>query len=223
MGLGARRTLAPLAPRVKARILLFAKAPFPGRVKTRLIPALGADGAARLARRMLARTLSAAQASGLAVELCGDPDPALWAPLSLGITLSAQGNGDLGHRLARAASRTIELGQAAVLIGADCPALDAMHLCAAAAALEAVDAVIHPAADGGYVLLGLRRFDPSVFEGIAWSSDRVARQTIAGIEALGWSLEVRDTLRDIDEPDDLGTLPAEMRPVTAIAGAGTAR
>ncbi|WP_206185865.1 TIGR04282 family arsenosugar biosynthesis glycosyltransferase [Sphingosinicella sp. BN140058] len=208
---------------MNARILLFAKAPVAGRVKTRLIPTLGADGAARLARRMLSRTLSAARASGIAVELCGDPDPACWGPLSFGISLSVQGDGDLGQRLAHAASRTIERGQAALLIGADCPGLDAAHLRAAAAALEAVDAVIHPAEDGGYVLLGLRRFHSSLFEDIAWSSDQVARQTIARVEALGWSLEVRDTLRDIDEPDDLGALPPELRPVTAIAGADTAR
>jgi rSAM/selenodomain-associated transferase 1 len=223
MGAGAGRTLAPSEARVKARILLFAKAPVAGRVKTRLIPALGVDGAARLARRMLAATLREAQASGLAVELCGEPDPQLWGPVSLGIDLTPQGEGDLGARLARATRRTLDQGEAALLIGADCPELDAARLHAAAVSLETKDAVIHPAADGGYVLLGLRRFDPDLFAGLAWSGPTVAQDTIARIEGLGWSLDVRETLRDIDEPADLVCLPKSMTAGGAVAAPARAR
>jgi glycosyltransferase A (GT-A) superfamily protein (DUF2064 family) len=78
---------------------------------------------------------------------------------------------------------------------------------AAALALEECDAFVHPTEDGGYALLGLRRFDPSLFGGIAWSTDRVAAATIARIEALGWSLRVGETLRDVDEPADLARHP----------------
>ena len=200
---------------MSTRILVFAKAPVAGRVKTRLIPLLGAEAAARLARRMLCSTLGAARATGLTVELCGEPDAGNWGPLSLGLQLSAQGDGDLGERLARAARRTIDGGESALLIGGDCPTLDAAHLRAAAAALDTHDAVLHPAADGGYVLLGLRRFDARLFEDMPWSSDRVAALTIERIAALGWSVDLRETLRDIDEPGDIDSLPVAMRPAPA--------
>ena len=197
---------------MKTRIVLFAKMPVPGAVKTRLIPVLGPEGAARLARRLLATALREAVASGLEVELCGDPDARLWGPTSLGLTLSAQGEGDLGARLTRAAERTIARGENVLLVGADCPALDAARLRAAAAALERYDAVIHPAEDGGYALLGLRRTDPSLFDRIPWSSPDVGPETCARIGALGWSLNVRDTLRDVDEPGDLAMLPRPLLP-----------
>jgi rSAM/selenodomain-associated transferase 1 len=189
------------------RILIFAKAPVAGRVKTRLIPALGADGAARLAADMLQTTAREALASGVGViELCADPAPddPQWAGcIPSGLTQSAQGEGDLGRRLAQAARRVLAGGEPVLLIGTDCPGLDRRRLSAAAAALEHHDAVIHPAEDGGYALLGLARFDPSLFEEIAWSSASVAEATIALIEALGWSLHVGETLHDIDVPADL--------------------
>lgn len=181
----------------RPRIVIFAKQPVAGKVKTRLIPALGAEGAARLASEMLEQTVTEALATGLEVELRGDPDPAKW--FEGDVALAAQGEGDLGERLARASARPPLL-----LIGTDCPDLDRHRLRAAAGSLETHDAVLHPAADGGYVLLGLRRFDPSIFAGIAWSTASVAAETIARIAALGWSLDVRETLADVDEPADLG-------------------
>ncbi|MGA9582384.1 MAG: TIGR04282 family arsenosugar biosynthesis glycosyltransferase [Allosphingosinicella sp.] len=197
------------------RIVVFAKAPVPGRVKTRLIPALGAEGAAALAREMLERTVEEALATGLAVELCGEPDAGEWHEAWPGLLLTAQGEGGLGERLARAAERV--LGEEPVLlIGADCPELDRGRLRAAAEALEEHDAVIHPAQDGGYALLGLQRFDRSVFEGIAWSSAAVAAQTVARIEALGWSLHLGETMRDIDEPDDLAHAASCQRKLASM-------
>jgi hypothetical protein len=192
----------------RTRIVIFAKAPVPGRVKTRLIPALGEIGAARLAHRMLQSTVEEALAAGLAIpELCVDPHPLdeAWGPFlpSQHMRVTAQGEGDLGERLARAAKRSILLGENVLLIGTDCPALDRNLLRAAAAALADHDCVIHPTFDGGYALLGLRRFDSSVFDSIAWSTDAVFAQTQARIAALGWSLKLGETLRDIDEPADL--------------------
>ncbi|HEX8584382.1 MAG TPA: TIGR04282 family arsenosugar biosynthesis glycosyltransferase [Allosphingosinicella sp.] len=183
------------------RTVIFAKAPVPGRVKTRLIPALGAAGAAKLAAEMLEQTAAEALASGLEVELCGEPDPTTWYD-GPALHLTAQGEGGLGERLGRAAERVLAT-QNILLIGADCPALDSPRLRAAAGALETHDAVIHPAEDGGYVLLGLRRFDPSLFEGIAWSTSTVAAETLKRIAELGWSTDVRETLSDVDEPSDL--------------------
>lgn len=198
-----------MAARVRrTRIVIFAKAPVPGSVKTRLIPALGPIGAARLAHEMLLATVAEAEAARLAIpELCATPHPydPEWQPFlpSAQIRYTDQGKGDLGERLARAARRVILSGENILLIGTDCPALDRRRLRAAAAALASDDAVIHPTLDGGYALLGLRRFDPSLFAGIAWSGPNVAADTIARIEALGWPLLVGETLRDIDEPEDL--------------------
>ena len=203
------------------RIIVFAKAPRPGLAKTRLIPALGAAGAAALAARMLAHTLDQALASGVGeVELCAAPAPwdATWDGIELpdGIARTAQGEGDLGERMARAARRAIEAieaieageaGAGVLLIGTDCPALDAACLRRAASALRAADAVIAPTADGGYALLGLRRFDASLFADIAWSTPTVAAATLARLHALGWSCTRLPLLHDIDEPVDLVHLP----------------
>ena len=197
-----------MAP-VAARIVIFAKEPVAGRVKTRLITALGAEGAAALAQDMLTRTVAEAVASELPVELCGEPDAASW--FEGDVIRTAQGEGGLGERLARAAARVVAGGETVLLIGADCPDLDAARLRAAAAALEEVDAVIHPAADGGYVLLGLRRFDASLFEGVAWSTDVVCAQTLARVRALDWRVRVLETLRDVDEVADLALVPDLIR------------
>jgi len=150
--------------------------------------------------------VEAAAASIGPVELCADPEPGhpYWrGQVPPGLDLSAQGEGDLGERLARAAGRAIEIGEHVLLIGTDCPDLDRVRLAEAAVALDSHDAIIHPTRDGGYALLGLRRFDHSLFEGIAWSTSIVAAETIGRIEALGWSLHVGETLHDVDEPADL--------------------
>jgi len=194
------------------RIIIFAKAPLPGFAKTRLIPALGQAGAAKLAQRMLQQTLAVAVDARVGpVELCVTPDitlPAwLGVDISQGVEISAQGGGDLGARLARAAQRGLVHDESVLLIGTDCVEMSAPLLRAAAAALKHKNAVIHPAADGGYALLGLARFHSRLFEDIAWSTDRVASETIGRIEQLGWSLEVGALLHDIDEPDDLKRIP----------------
>lgn len=189
------------------RIVIFAKAPVPGAVKTRLIALLGAEEAAKLAMNMLMDTVARAHEAGLGTpELCVTPhrnDPAWSGFLPDGVRLTNQGPGDLGQRLAAAAKRLIGAGERLLLIGTDCPALDGARLSAASSRLESHDAVLHPAEDGGYVLIGLKCFDPSLFSDIAWSTDTVARVTKARVAALGWSLFVGETLRDIDEPGDL--------------------
>lgn len=192
------------------RIVIFAKAPVAGKAKTRLIPALGAAGAAHLAERMLADTVAEVLASGIEAELCASPAPGSeeWQPFlpALPIPVTDQGDGDLGARLARAAERVLEQGQRVLLMGSDCPQLRRHRLRAAADALAAHDAVLHPALDGGYALLGLSRFDPSIFTGIPWSTASVASDTVARIQRLGWPLHIGDTLRDVDEPEDLDHL-----------------
>lgn len=190
------------------RIIIFAKAPLSGFAKTRLIPALGAERAADLAKKMLLNTLHEATEAALgAVELCVTPaihHPA-WRDIQLpeAIEISDQGEGDLGARLALAAQRSLDHDEAVLLIGTDCMEITAPLLRLAANALDHKEAVIYPAADGGYALLGLARFNPLLFENIAWSTDSVAAETIDRIEKLGWSLEIGVSLHDIDEPCDL--------------------
>ena len=198
------------------RLLVFAKAPQAGAAKTRLIPALGAQGAATLARRMLLHTLEQAlTAQAGPVELCMSPSPdsAAWqgVELPLGITRSAQGEGDLGPRMARAVDRvTTPPGQPVLLMGTDCPALSARRIAEAARALAQHDAVLVPAADGGYVLIGLHAPCPAIFAGMAWSTPTVAALTLQRLAALGQRVWVGPTLHDIDEPADLVHLPPEL-------------
>jgi rSAM/selenodomain-associated transferase 1 len=197
------------------RIVVFAKAPVPGRVKTRLIPALGEAGAAQLAERMLEQALQQALAAAVGpVELCMSPAPDApeWAgiPLPAGIGTSDQGEGDLGARMARAAQRATGRGEAVLLTGTDCPELTAERLRVAAARLAGHDAVLHRAEDGGYPLLGLRAFDAGLFQNMPWSTPAVADLTLQRLADLGWTVWVGDTLRDIDEPADLihaGAIP----------------
>ena len=141
-------------------------------------------------------------------ELCVDPLPEEWEDLRPpgANRLTAQGEGDLGERLSRAAERVIGEGQSIVLIGTDCPSLTTRRLTEACRELESHDAVIHPTFDGGYALLGLNRFDASIFSGIEWSTSSVATTTVARIKALGWSCHLGATLQDIDEPEDLDAL-----------------
>ncbi len=200
------------------RLLVFAKAPVAGEVKTRLIPALGAEGAARLAARMLERTLQEARRAAVgAVELCMSPAPGTpaWSGVALppDVETSEQGTGDLGERMARAARRAIEKGEAVMLIGTDCPELTAERLRRAAAELLDHDAVMYPAQDGGYPLLGLHRFDASLFADMPWSTSAVAALTRERLGTLGWRTWVGEALRDIDTPEDL----ARASPIPGFA------
>ena len=198
------------------RIVVMAKAPLPGFAKTRLIPALGDAGAARLAARMLHHTLGTALAAAIGpVELCVAPEPSdpAWRDVAVpaGVVWSAQGVGDLGARMARAAQRGCALGERVLLIGTDCPALSAAHLRSAATALDEHDATLLPTFDGGYALLGLRQIHPSLFENIPWSTASVASETVRRARHIGWTVELMERLHDIDEPDDLQWLPPAWR------------
>lgn len=193
------------------RLLVFARAPVPGLVKTRLIPALGAAGAAALHGRLLERTLATACAAAPGrVELWCTPDtgaPAFAAAAEhWGVTLQRQPPGDLGARMHAALAAALDRGTRALLIGCDCPALTAADLEQAFAALDADDVVLGPAADGGYVLVGARRLSPLLFTGIDWGGPRVLRQTRARLVALGWRWHELRTLWDVDRPEDLARL-----------------
>lgn len=197
----------------EGRLLVFAREPIPGLVKTRLIPALGAVGAAHLYRALLQRALDAAiGVPGVAVELwCSGapPDGGVCADLARrhGLALRHQGAGDLGQRMAQALGEALAGSERVVLIGSDCPGYHATYLTAAFAALGGQDAVLGPAADGGYVLIGLRRPASDLFAGIPWGTDAVLAGTRAVLARLGWTWAELPYLQDIDRPEDLAACP----------------
>lgn len=198
------------------RIVILAKAPQPGSVKTRLIPALGAVGAAALARQFLAQTLQQALAADVGkVELCMSPaalDPA-WHGVALpnNVVQTWQGEGDLGERMASAVQRCTQHSESApaplMLVGTDCPALTAPLLKQAAQQLQTHDAVLLPAHDGGYVLLGLKSHCPELFEHMAWSTSVVSGETLRRMAMLNMRVWQGPTQHDIDVPADLQHVP----------------
>ena len=201
---------------IQPRLVVFAKAPQPGLAKTRLIPALGPEGAAALAGRLLDHALMQALASSMGpVELCMSPapgDPA-WETIRLpdAVRCQAQGEGDLGERMARAVHRvTAEDGQPVLLMGSDCPALTAAVIREAARQLQTHDAVLLPVADGGYVLIGLKSPCPELFTAMPWSTSAVADETLQRLAALGLTVWPGPLLHDIDEPADLCHLPPDF-------------
>ncbi len=185
-------------------IAVFARAPVAGAAKTRLIPLLGAEGAAALQRQLIARTLSTAcavPAARVTLWVADDTSHPYVAEVAarFGVAVAAQVGADLGERMGHAFEAA---GAPLVLIGTDCPQLAAGDLAAAAAALAESDVVIQPASDGGYVLIGLARPQPALFESIDWGGPQVLQQTLARIAALGLRCALRPVLDDLDTPDD---------------------
>ncbi len=195
----------------KPTLLVFAKDPAPGRVKTRLATAIGADAAAMLYRELVERTLEAAaeaRRSGAvgAVELCCAPDTggaafAGWRA-QFGVNLAPQLGDDLGERMRNAFRTVLSRGTPAILIGTDIPLLDADYIASAAEALATHDAVLGPAEDGGYVLVGLSR-PLEIFGDIAWSTPGVLAATRANLTAQRATWRELAVLWDVDTPADL--------------------
>lgn len=191
----------------EGRILIFTRAPEPGRVKTRLLPELGETAAAELHERLTRRTGKMALASQLApVDLWCSPDtrhPFFRELAQAGVRLQVQAGRDLGERMQQAFAAVLPECDRAVLIGTDCPVMDAGYLQQAFEALEGTDVVVGPAEDGGYVLLGLREMQAALFTGIDWGTDRVLAQTREVLRARGVPWRELETLWDIDLYQDL--------------------
>ncbi len=195
-----------------ARVLVFAKAPIAGQVKTRLIPVLGVEKAAELHQDLLRHTLATACASLYPVELWCSPDTqhpvftelsARW-PLSL----HTQQGADLGARMAQAFANALRRAPYIILCGSDCPSMRPADLHEAAAMLRrGADAVLGPARDGGYWLIGLRRVHPALFQDIAWGGATVLEETLARLQTLNWRWNLISERGDIDRPEDLAALP----------------
>jgi uncharacterized protein len=189
-------------------IIVFAKAPVAGHAKTRLIPALGALGAAELAERLMHAALAHAVEARIGpVELCVTPqrDHAAFAAAVQrhGVALTEQGDGDLGARMQRALQRVLQHHTSALLIGTDAPGLDAAYLRTAAHALHEADAVFGPAADGGYTLVGLKRAVPELFLDMRWSHDQVMTHTRERLAQMKLRHIELPLLHDVDVPADL--------------------
>ncbi len=203
---------------MKTALIILAKAPAPGLSKTRLMPALGAAGAAKLAQRLLDHTIETAlQTKDFAhLELCVTPDlnhqafsqhrTALKAKAPF-FAWTLQSDGDLGARMQQAFERALDHCDAAVMIGTDAPAITATQLHQAALDLTQRDAVFIPALDGGYALIGLKRMLPTLFTDMPWSTSEVMQTTSRRLAALGSSWQTYPAVHDIDEPDDLQHLP----------------
>lgn len=174
-------------------VLVFSRAPLPGRVKTRLVPRLGEWRAARLHARLTRHALRTARAAA-----CG--------PVELYDT-SKQRGADLGERMHHALARTLRRHRGAIIIGADCPALRPRDLRRAARWLAGgCDVVIAPAEDGGYALIGAKRVSPLLFSAIAWGGSAVYESTVRKLVSLSYRWRALERLWDVDRPADLGRL-----------------
>ncbi|THF62651.1 TIGR04282 family arsenosugar biosynthesis glycosyltransferase [Pseudothauera rhizosphaerae] len=192
-------------------VAVLARAPTPGMAKTRLIPALGAEAAARLHRRLVIRSLGTACAARLggSVTLWGTPSLShrfFRALGKRGVSCREQPSGDLGVRMQYALA--CSLPRPVLLIGTDCPGMTAGHLRAAARSLiEGKDAVILPAEDGGYVLIGLRSAaHASLFDGVPWGTSQVMEATRQRLRQLRYAWAEPAMLWDVDTPADLARL-----------------
>lgn len=194
-------------------LLVFAKAPVAGVSKTRLIPLLGAEGAARAHEELTEATLimtaplarTSHMRSRFALSLWGGsdhPQLELWSQ-RYDLPMHWQCEGDLGDRMLHALTYALssEAG-GAILVGSDCPVMTADYVDEAQQALDKADVVLGPAEDGGYVLIGCRRPYPEIFADIQWGSDAVLSQTIAKATALDLSVTLLGTLWDVDRPED---------------------
>lgn len=207
----------------RTTIVVFTRLPRAGEAKTRMIPVLGAEGAARLQERMtrqvVARAWVHAVATGgrlvVAATGCTPREMRSW----LGpVEVVPQEDGDLGERLSRVIEGEFRRGAGKVIVvGADCPRLDSRHLAAAESALQNNSLVYGPAEDGGYYLVGLSRPLAGIFNGIAWGTGAVLAQSLATARSAGIEPALIARLPDVDEAEDLSDGLAALEEGTSIS------
>lgn len=206
-------------------ILIMAKEPRPGTVKTRLHPLLGPQRCAELQAGLIRHTLELTTVHAPRTYLAyapADGGDAIGTTTPAGVRLRLQRGEDLGQRLAAAVTDAFTDGAGPLLvIGTDAPTLTGDHLTAAFTALESHDVVLGPALDGGYYLIGLRAPHTSLFalDADVWSTDRVRTATLGTIRREGLSVELLCPLRDLDTPEDASALlsdPALPAPIAAL-------
>jgi uncharacterized protein len=210
-------------------LIVFAKAPVAGTVKTRLAAAIGPERASALHRELVERTLATSRAVRAdAFELACAPDASHVffgeCAARFGCTLAAQGEGDLGARMARALARHLQTAPFAVLIGADCPVLDVAYLEGAFERLAAGAAVVlGPAEDGGYVLVGARRVVPAMFEAMSWGVPEVLAVTRERLRTAQVAWQELEPRWDVDRAADHTRYLALCAAESAAAGRSTMR
>jgi len=192
------------------KLIIFTRYPEPGKVKTRLVPAVGTEGAAALHRDMTSYVmtwvtiLAAKKPVEIELRYDGGTQAQMASWLGPGLTCVAQGNGDLGARMAKAFQDNFQSGGGpAVLIGTDCPQLTMFHVQKAFDVLKRYDVVIGPSADGGYYLIGLKREAPELFQSVEWGTGIVLQQTLDKAREKNLSVCRLNVLSDVDLPSDL--------------------
>lgn len=195
----------------QACVLQFAKTPRAGRVKTRLMPALGEQGALQMHKKLVRHTWQTLHDANLAsVQLWVDAadENDFFMTLNPAVEKLHQQQGtDLGARMAHAIEQALAQFELVVVVGSDCPVLDEAYLAAAFEALkQGTEVVLGPASDGGYVLIGMRRFYAEVFCDINWGSGEVLAQTRVRLAQLGCSWHELPQRWDVDRPEDLQKL-----------------
>jgi len=205
-------------------LVIFARAPMPGAVKTRLAPLLGPGRAAELYRRFLLDVLAQASRAAAAVIAAAaeaegmEAVEALAAAACPRASVTVQCGGDLGARMSSAVRQALDLGHCPVVVlGSDAPALPASRIEEALRLSTEYDVVLGPCFDGGYYLVGLRAHYPAVFTGIPWSTDAVLVETLRRARESGASVRLLEPWFDVDTPDDLARL---RRYLLALSTAG---
>lgn len=200
---------------MKECLIIFTRYPEPGKTKTRLIPVLGAEGAAKLQRQMTeqklveAKKFQARYPLFVEIHFTGGTQQLMQDWLG-NLTYKQQSQGDIGCRMSAAFQKAFEVGmQRVILIGIDCPDLKADLIAEAFQALNQHDLVLGPAKDGGYYLIGLNYLLPELFRGINWSTSEVLGQTQDIAQKLDLAVAYLPILSDIDRPEDLSVLYSE--------------
>ena len=199
-------------------IIIYAKAPIPGEVKTRMMPALDATTAAMLHSALVERALTTACATPFDVVLCAAPDDShpffIECAEDFDIELDVQlPNANLGARMLASLNDALQSWSQVLLIGADCPAFTTAHLRAAMTQLDAHDIVLTPADDGGYVLIGASRTASTMFDDIEWGTENVLVAQRAALARCALSFAEMPTLWDVDRPQDLQRLSTLKPPL----------
>jgi uncharacterized protein len=194
----------------KKHLIIFTRYPEPGKTKTRLIPALGAVGAANLQRQMTEHTiwqvkeLQKTVAVSCEVRFAGGSLQLMEDWLGGDLVYQSQGEGGLGERMGRSLFDAFESGaEQVMIIGTDCPGVNSHLLVTAFEQMETCELVLGPAIDGGYYLIGLRRYMRELFTDIDWGTAQVLKQTIDIAQELGLSQVYLPPLADVDRPEDL--------------------
>jgi hypothetical protein len=205
-------------------LMIFCKAPQPGQVKTRLIPELGMDAATDLHRRLALLNIERATASRLcAVELWCSPSIDhiffKYCQDRYDVLLKPQQGRDLGERMAHAFKQVFSKSTYVIVIGTDCPMIGNNYLQQAIEYLhQGTDMVIGAAEDGGYVLLGLAKYNENIFNNITWGSSDVLMQTCQTATAQGLIIKNLPLCWDVDRPEDVARLNSEAIGLPAVDG-----